>query len=234
MNTTFRFFAGGLLCLILFGCRDESSTKTSDSRESGSKPTHTPINLQPRANHPLNQPPKPRGPGNHLAGLPTGRLTLNKVPFVVGPNYVQLGSRSLRGMPLKVDGIAVDRPAKRLHFLHAVAYSGANRNPGSGQKDGTSIGKYVVGYTDGSRVEIPLRYGEQVRDWWNWDNSKPVTDATVAWEGENSYARRFGVRVRLFLQSWDNPHLAKKIASLAMESANDRSALMCIAVTTER
>ena len=233
MNTTFRFFAGGLLCLILFGCNVDSSSKTSDSRESESKPTHTPINLQPKANHPLNR-PLPRGQGNNLADLPTGKQTFAGVPFEIGPKYLHLGSQAVTGMPTKVEGIAVKQSAKRLHFLHAASHSGVHKNDGSGQPDGSMIGKYVIKYEDGSVVDIAILYGDHLRDWWNWDKSKPTSDAKVAWEGTNSYAQRFKITVRLFVTSWDNPSPEKTIASIDFESSNEQSAPMLVAVTAER
>lgn len=219
--------------IAIVGCSEEKSPEKTNKGGSSNSAAHTPINLQPKANHPLNR-PLPRGQGNNLADLPTGKQTLAGVAFEIGPKYLHLGSQAVPGMPTKVEGIAVDQTAKRLHFLHAASNSGIHKNDGSGQPDGSMIGKYVIKYEDGSVVDIAILYGSHLRDWWNWDKSKPTSDAKLAWEGTNSYAERFKIKVRLFVMSWDNPTPGKKIASIDFESSNKQSAPMLVAVTAER
>lgn len=228
-----------LAAAFLTGCSSDTTTNNSHSDKTTNNPapanaTFTPINLQPKANQPLNRPAKPGGRGNQLADLPRGRQSLAGVPFEIGESYIHLGGKGLRGKPLAVNGIPVNQTVHRLHFLHATSNSGIHKRDGSGQRDGELIALYLVHYEDGTTADVPVIYGEHLRDWWNWDNSKPVTNAKVAWEGENTYAQRNGVTIRLYSSSWENPHPQKKVATIDFQSANSLSGPFCVAVTAER
>jgi hypothetical protein len=224
-----------LSAVVLCGCR-KPPAETPEEREPqhapAKKPAFVPLDLQPQANQKLNVPPQPRGQGNNLGDLPRGKQTLAGVPFVVGASYVQLGSLRLASRALLVSGIAVNRKVQRLHFLHAASFSDIHRKNG-GQQDGAVIGSYVVHYQDGSSVDVPIVYGRDVRDWWNWDDSKPVTGGRVAWTGTNTYAARFNIAVRLYVSSWSNPHPEKNVATIDVRSANSISAPICVAITAE-
>jgi hypothetical protein len=169
--------------------------------------------------------------GNHLgtllAGLQEGGVThriLHGVPFrldgvvLVGPGESSNGDQSVVSMPAQVEGIAIDRTVKRLHFLHGTHWRA---------RDGTKIGAYIVHYADGTRLEIPIRYGEDVRDWWVVADRNPeVSRARIAWTGSNEASARSG-GIRLYLRSWENPYPERPIASLDMvtgEQAAGRSA----------
>jgi hypothetical protein len=225
-----------LLAALLCGCpkpANDSSEKENAAGEPAAKPAFVPLDLQAKANQRLNVPPQARGQGNNLGDLPRGRQTLAGVPFVVGDSYVLLGSERFPAKVLLVSGIAVGRKAKRLHFLHAASFSGIHRKDGNGEKDGTAIGAYIVHYEDSSRAEAPIVYGEHVRDWWNWDGSKPVSRARVGWTGTNTYASRFGVTVRLYVSSWDNPQPEKTVTTIDVRSANSLAAPFCVAITAD-
>src|SRR5262249_12578264 len=71
-------------------------------------------------------------------------------------------------------------------------------------RDGTLIGGYVVNYEDGARVSIPIRYGQDVVDWWTVDDNSSVAAQThLAWVGRNGAAG--GRPLPLFLASGANP-----------------------------
>jgi hypothetical protein len=94
---------------------------------------------------------------NDLSALPRGRQTLAGVEFDVR-GVVQLSIPGWPGRyPERVAGIKVGQPCRRLHFLHATGWV---------VPDGTVIGRYVIHYADGQRAEVPIRYGQDVRDWW--------------------------------------------------------------------
>src|SRR5215212_8570569 len=61
---------------------------------------------------------------NVLKGFPTGEKKFGDVTFVVGKKLIMLGSSAQKDEPAAVEGIAVGRPAHRLHFLHANGYGG--------------------------------------------------------------------------------------------------------------
>lgn len=55
-------------------------------------------------------------------------------------------------VPREIDGIPIDRNARRRYFLQGTHFSA---DPGA------RIGAYVVHYRDGTRAEIPIRYNER-------------------------------------------------------------------------
>jgi hypothetical protein len=138
--------------------------------------------------------------GDDLAALPTGRQKLGGVEFEVG-GIVQLGSKSLAdgNYPVGVKGIRVHRKCQHLYFLQAAGFGGA-------QEDGRKIGTYVVHYaTNQMRLEIPIYYGNDVRDWHVLaDEPAAPKELTVAWSGENEAGKQAGQPIRLFVTKWAN------------------------------
>lgn len=135
--------------------------------------------------------------------------------------------------PDKIEGIAVGKKCLQLHFLQGTGWG----SPGA-LADGTKIGTYIVRYEDKSSQEIPIVYGEDVRDWWDWDDSQATTNAKIAWTGKNEAASTFRadreIPIRLYLRSWMNPHPDKAIKSIDFVSTNDTiSAPFCVAISLE-
>jgi len=171
--------------------------------------------------------------GNDLKKLPQGERVLGGVKFKVGPKFVQLASEQAPTFPEKAIGIAVGKTASQLHFLHATGWGSP-----STVADGTRIGSYVVHYEDKTKVVIPIEYGKDVRDWWNWDDSKPCARARIAWTGSNPAADKYAdqaISLRLYLGTWKNPHPKKKIVSIDYTSTNKTiCAPFCIAISLEQ
>ena len=92
-----------------------------------------------------------------------------------------------------MDGIRVDQAARRLHVLQSCDH---------GDPDGTRIGTYRLHFGDGGTVELPIVYGEDLRDFDRGsDRGKPAPkNATEVFprSGENS-------TTRLFLRTYENP-----------------------------
>ncbi len=168
--------------------------------------------------------------GSDLSNLATGtspnetaHKTLKGIPFrfdgvvLVGPGE---SSNGLTGEPApvvkQVAGIPVGRKAERLYFLHATHFQG---------KDGDRIGAYVIHYADKSKVEIPIRYGEDVRDWWDGgaDKGQGVAQGVVAWTGTCEAAERNGTKIRLFMKTWQNPHPELEIQGLDMVTGEQKA-----------
>jgi len=100
-----------------------------------------------------------------LAGvtdLRNPRRTLGGIPFdlggvvLVGPGETSSGDGVRVPVSPEVDGIPINQKARRLHFLE-----GTHWHP----RDGSLIGGYVVNYVDGTRISVPMRYGQDVVDW---------------------------------------------------------------------
>jgi hypothetical protein len=195
--------------------------------------TFTFVDLQKHANQPLAMMPS-RLPGNNLS-VPTGVQRLGEAEFQIGGRIMQLGSTLLPDRPLEITGIQVGKPFLKLHLLHATM-GGAYRAEQGGQddrfvEDGTVVAQYEVHYEDGSQQTIPIVYGQDLRDWWNWDGSKPVTRAQVAWTGNNPAAAPHNVSLRLYATTWENPYPEKTVAAIDFISANTAAAPFCIAIS---
>jgi len=56
----------------------------------------------------------------------------------------------------EIPGISLERPVTRLHFLRGTTW----RAP-----DGTRIGSFVIHFANETQIEIPIIYGDHIRDW---------------------------------------------------------------------
>jgi hypothetical protein len=197
-------------------------------------PGSTCIDLQPKANQKLadnfhNQDFQ----GNNLTQLPQGESVFGDVRFKIEDKLIQLNCKYIEDKPDKVEGILVGKKFATLYLLHATGF-GAFGNPGDPLyiQDGTAIGHYTVKYEDNSEEIIPIVYGEDVRDWFNHDQSKPATRGKVAWEGENEFARQFNAKLRLYLTAWKNPKPDKKVLTIDYTREGESvAAPFCVAMT---
>lgn len=191
------------------------------------------VDLQSKANQPLADDVGGRIPNNNLAAVPTGERAFAGVKFKVGDKCVQLGSPLLaKERPAKVEGIAVGRKADKLHFLHTTLFG--RGQPAIG--DGDTIAEYTVTYDDGTSAAVPVKYGEDVRDWWYVKDAPAAAGdkVKVAWEGENEAAKANGHGIRLYLTTWKNPHPGKKVASIGFARTEGTPASpLLVAVTAE-
>jgi hypothetical protein len=192
------------------------------------------IDLQPKANQKLAENfHNEEFEGNNMAQLPKGESVFGDVKFKIDEKLIQLGCKYVKDKPDKVEGIKIDKKFAKLYLLHATGF-GAFGNPGDPLyvNDGTAIGKYTVKYEDNSEEIIPIVYGEDVRDWFNHDQSKPAPRGKVVWEGENDFARQFGAKLRLYLTEWKNPKPDKKVVSIDFVREGDSvAAPFCVAMT---
>ena len=190
------------------------------------------VSLDPQANQKLDESLGNGIQGNDLGSLKTGLRTCAAVNFKVGEKFIQLGSKLLKTeKPNKAEGIKVDRKFAKLHILHSTEFG----EGGAVIEEGTRIAEYKVNYDDGTSATIPVVYGEDVRDWWFYPNSKEATRGKVGWKGENEYSKTFDAQIRLYVLSWENPHPAKKVASITYAKTDPDSvaAPFCVAITLE-
>src|SRR5262249_17784254 len=154
-----------------------------------------------------------------LAALPRGAVKLAEVNFDVR-GVVQLRSRASppapHAFPDQVDGIRVDAPVRRLHFLHATQRQVA---------EGAEIGRYVVRSAKGTREMCPLRPGQNIRDGW-LKSGEPTCppDLAEAWRGTNAKATANGTAIRLFRWTWENPSAQARVESIDFIAGETASA----------
>jgi serine/threonine protein kinase len=194
------------------------------------------IDLQPRANVAIAAGTRA---GNNLAELGTGQKVLGGIPFQIGDNYLHLGYGE-ENLPQQIHGIAIGTRVHRLHFLHStertIAIADDARVDEIHIRDGVELARYFAIYDDGSQEPIPVVHGTDIRDWWNWDGSKPTRRGREVWRGSNPAiaAEQPGLSLRLFHSTWDNPHPDKSIRSLDyVRTAEGAAQPFCMAITAE-
>jgi hypothetical protein len=66
------------------------------------------------------------------------------------------------------------------------------------------------------------------------EGQKGPSRGKVAWKGSNEMSKSFELQIRLYLTSWDNPHPAKKLATIDYVKVGDSPAgPFCVAITLE-
>jgi hypothetical protein len=195
------------------------------------------LDLKPYCNQKRGDNMESNFDGNNLAKLPGGEQTFGGVSFQIEQGIIQLGSTVLETQPEKVAGIKVERKCARLHILHATQYGGGPNKEGNPWfvKDGTMIGEYCVTYEDKSSVNIPIVYGEDVRDWFFVGGEMETVRSKIVWKGENEWSTAVGAKIRLYLTTWKNPMPDKKVLSIdyVSKKAETVAAPFCVAMSLE-
>jgi len=168
--------------------------------------------------------------GNDLAGLPKGWHRLGPAYFDVA-GLIQLSGAYTEERRLEfpgcVEGIPVGRKCRRLYFLHGTGWAATKS---------TLIGCYVIHYINGRQEEIPLRYGEQVRNWWlGTQDTLPIESASVAWVGTNRIAGGSDktYKLSLYALTWNNAFADEPITTVDFVSTRSLSCPFLIAITAE-
>jgi hypothetical protein len=121
----------------------------------------------------------------------------------------------------------VGRKCNRLFFLHGTGWAVTKS---------TLIGCYVVHYSNGRQEEIPLRYDEQVRNWWlGTQDTLPIENAAVAWVGTNRIAGGSDktYKLSLYALTWNNAFADEPITTVDFVSTHSLSCPFLIAITAE-
>jgi hypothetical protein len=195
------------------------------------EPTFIFVDLQAQANQKLSD-DLHNTEGNNLAKVPQGEQKLGETRFKIGEKMIHVrGEAGAPDAPTKVEGIPVKAKFDRLHILHSTGYGEGMETP---FEDGTEIGAYVVRYDDKSTERIPIVYGEDLRDWWDWPNRPDTKRAKVAWTGANTASENSQRQIRLFEVIWNNPHPEKEVATIDMESKETVCDPFLVALTLEK
>ena len=169
------------------------------------------------------------GTENQLDGLVPGVQTLEGIDYDIR-GLVQLGGRSsgTTNWPTAVKGIPVHQKCAQLHFLHAAAWGKQN-------DEGKLIGSYVVHFAvQNMLLQVPIVYGQTVRDWHEWSGEKPAPqDLVVAWRGVNGVSKRSNSFIRLFRTTWANPAPELEIESIDFVSSDQNPGPFLVAITVE-
>jgi hypothetical protein len=168
------------------------------------------------------------GTNNNLAIQP-GTQTLAGVMFDVRGIIQLAGERtSSKRFPAQMLGIQIQQKCQRLHFLQAAAYCNSETNGAH------EIGLYVAHLANGMRVNIPIIYRRDVRDWYTEKGEAPLEkELTVAWTGTNPAAAAAKQSLRLFTSVWTNPTPDVQIESLDFVSHRNGAAPFVVAITAD-
>jgi WD40 repeat protein len=184
---------------------------------------------------------KTRSPWEHdddLSELPVGLVELGGIAFDVR-GVIQLrraeplgGAWELATLddPVRVDGIPIQQEATRLHLLLGTV------SEGTVLSGGTVIGRLELHYADGESRSLDLVYGLDVLNWWYEPakvDSEVIDRARVVWTGTNPVANESGHRLRLYLNTRDNPRPGVKLTTLDFVSTMTTSGPFLMAVTVE-
>lgn len=166
--------------------------------------------------------------GNDLAALPSGLQTLAGTQWDVR-GIVQLAGKSpsSKKFPEQVTGIKVNQKCRKINFLHSAGF-------GRIEDDGAQIGVYIIHIaTNHMRMEVPIIYGQDVRNWHVLKDESPAKDLAVAWEGDNEVSKRQGRSLRLFKTTWVNILPDVPVESIDFVSSLATPAPFLIAITAE-
>ena len=127
-------------------------------------------------------------------------------------------------MPKDVRGVRIGQHCAQLHMLQA----------GCQDADGTPVGRYVLHYADGETRELPIIYGQDIRNWWTVRGESTNTpNAQVVWRGNCPMAASNGESLRLWKRTYSNPWPDVRIVGLDFVSAMNKSAPFLVALTIE-
>ena len=170
------------------------------------------------------------GPGirtNALTALPKGLQRFGEVQFDVRGLVRLRSANGPTNFPPQVKAIPVNQKCQKLHFLHA-ATSGV-------VEDGTVLGTYVIRYaTNDWRIEIPIRYGREVRGVQPGAGGfTPSKELVVAWHSQSKNSNGPGGTARLFLTTWTNVAPGLLIEGIDFISTRAGPAPLLVAITLE-
>lgn len=140
--------------------------------------------------------------------LPRGIRKLAGIPWLLPddtekPSVIILRGDRIPWRPEQIAGIPVGCAADRLYFLQACAWAA-----------GSDVATYIVHYSDGRSVKIPVRFRIETADWYMPGN---LENLPVAWKGV--HPRHPGVEFGLYAFAWDNPYPFTPIESIDLVSA---------------
>jgi len=185
------------------------------------------VDLQPKANQKLDDNLHDNA-GNNLKNVPRGEQKFGDSRFKIGDKMIHLKGENAADAPEKVEEIKIDALFDNLHILHSTGYGEPD------MEEGKEIATYIVHYADKTDEKIPVKYGEDVRDWWVNPDRNKLTNAKVAWTGSNEAASAMDRKVALYAVVWKNPHPEKQVSTIDFVSKNTMCDPFLVALSLEK
>ncbi|HTI97371.1 MAG TPA: hypothetical protein VL527_00605 [Dongiaceae bacterium] len=171
---------------------------------------------------------------NNLATLPKGRQLFLKTPFQID-GVLQLSGKKIqewgrKEFPESITNIPVGRVCAQLDLLHGAG--------GVFDRDGVTIARLVLHYSDKSVRELEIKSGVHVRDWWGEPNQRVTgTNSALAWTGSNPALKKYGGAkpgsLRIYKTSFKNPQPDISLTSVDYVSTLQNASPFLLGLTVE-
>ncbi len=124
-------------------------------------------------------------------------------------------------MRAQATNIPIDREVQQMHFLQSALFR---------ERDGAQVGSYVIKYSDGTRAELPLIYGRNIRD--RGDYKSTPEAKVVVWRRKGTETQG-DAKMQLFVLTWINPRPKSEVKSVDVVPAAQPKATHLLAITLE-
>lgn len=171
-------------------------------------------------------------PNNELKPIDPGIYKSGDTEFKVEEKLIHLGSTLEETYPASVS-IEIGKQAPSLDVLHATV-NGGFQDPANSTHtpEGSVVGAFEFHYADGTKASVDIIYGNNVRDWWSWDDGKETKNAKLTWVGVNEACQQYERHLRLFHTKIKNPNPGQQVKSLTYRSnMKTPSAPFCLAIS---
>jgi hypothetical protein len=165
-----------------------------------------------------------------LVGLNEGIQALNGVKYDIRGIVQFYGKDLARAFPEATRtnaarDIPVNQYFSHLHVLHGTSFS---------ENEGTQIASIIFHFKNGRQYEIPIRYGNDIRDYWyEKTHDEPTSNSIIAWRGSNPTANTRGKLIRIYESDWNNPFPSEEVQSIDYVSSMSSAAPFLIALTVD-
>ncbi|MFO1478149.1 MAG: carboxypeptidase regulatory-like domain-containing protein [Verrucomicrobiota bacterium] len=154
----------------------------------------------------------------------SGRRVIDGLPFDIGGEAKLYGSSGTEtDLPKELPGIRVGRTFEELDLIHFAGWP---------EVEGRIIATVRLNYADGTHADLPICYGAQVRDWFQLPSEakETLTDTNtkVVWRHEPLL---YHAPLRVFKSRMENPFPGKRVETIDLVSAGNRSIYTLVAAT---
>ena len=160
--------------------------------------------------------------GSDFQPLPAGLQAIDGVIWHIEqddlPSVITLAGAHTEAQDGNVTGIPVNRKANKIAFLHTCWFNNTTRKT-INRGEPVELAAYVIHYTNGTQVQIPILAGQNIGYWNNSGENLP--DAQLAYALPVISRGNFAGFSALYNFEWTNPSPEKEIASIDLIRVGD-------------
>ena len=154
-----------------------------------------------------------------IAAIPTGNKVLAGVPFFLrspssGPVCILLRGKQFPHLPNSTDMIPVGKKVSYFYFLHHAGWMNSDYK-------GITM-EYIIHYSDGSTVSVPIRPHAEIADSVNGGNLRVTglgnkeTKVAAIYKASKRYPNS-----ALYAYRWKNPQKTKSVKGITISTKNN-------------